>query len=200
MIAMLWFSLGTSPRQTRLYNDDWHKAYYGGRVIPWLWWHYIRCIDGTQSQTTSSGQHLTLYLTWHLTHPQTQFAVHPLHCHSYCFNAGSLARLETSGDWGPFCASVSASSNARKRLLTLHITITDTGPEQSQIAVAFLSYREQNHKFVLCFLLLEPFMERGETLGMEIRYLSIGFKICYLPENFYQFFEVNNASKSSNTF
>ena len=78
--------------------------------------------------------------------------------------------------------------------------ITDTGPEQSQIAVAFLSDREQNHKFVLCFLFLEPFMERGETLGMEIRYLSIGFKICYLPENFYQFFEVNNASKSSNTF
>ena len=134
MIAMLWFSLGTSPRQTRLYNDDWHKAYYGGRVIPWLWWHYIRYIDGTQSQSTSSGQHLTLYLTWHMTHPQTQFAVHPLHCHSYCFNAGDLARLETEGDWGPFCASaVSASSNARKRLLTLHITITDTGPSNLRL-------------------------------------------------------------------
>ena len=40
-------------------------------------------------------------------------------------------------------------------------------------------------------------MEGGETLGMEIRYLlSKGFEICYLPEKFYQFYEVNNASKS----
>ena len=41
MTAILWFSLGTSSGQTRLYYD-WHKAYYWGRVIPWLWWHYIQ--------------------------------------------------------------------------------------------------------------------------------------------------------------
>ena len=157
MIAMLWFSLGTSPQDKHGFTmTDRHKAYYCRHVIPWLWCHYIRYIDGTQSQSASSGQHLTLYLTWHVTHPETQFAVQQLlHCHTLMFNVGSLPRLETSGDCGPFRASVSGS-NARKRLLTLHITKTDTGLISISDCggISVWQYRESWVMFFFCWNLL----------------------------------------------